>query len=302
MGLAENVIDRLAAEVTHIIHSAATVQFQEPLEQARQINVRGTENLMGFTQLINERGNLQRVAYIGTAYVSGDRNEMVFERELDCGQQFGNTYEQMKFEAESYVRSLIPRLPVTIFRPSIIVGDSKTGLTNKFNVLYPAFKLIYRGVLKIIPGSRNTLMDVVSVDYISDAIYHILLKTNEGFGKTFHLTAGNDHVSTAGEIADLTVEYFNQVTVEKQLASIRFLPSRLYHIAKRFLSDRAIRLSRAMEVYGPYLSVMRAFDNSNTLHALRGTNIAPLSVRTYLGAILQYCIETSWGRRLKHVV
>jgi thioester reductase-like protein len=197
LGLSENLYNSLAKEVTHIIHSAATVQFQLPLECASLINCTGTKNVMTLAQCAQKTGRLKGVAYVSTAYVSGNLGGRILETELDCGQQFSNTYERTKLESEKIVRQLMNELPITIFRPSIIVGDSKTGRTTAFNVLYPPLKLIHHGLIQVLPGSENNPLDVVPVDFVADAIDHVFLKTEQGIGKTYHLTAGEGNSTLA---------------------------------------------------------------------------------------------------------
>lgn len=299
LGLSEPLYHRLATEVTHIIHSAATVQFQLPWECARIVNCTGTRNVMAFAKCAQETGKVQRIAYISTAYVCGNRSGTIRENELDFRQQFSNTYEQTKFESEQFVRKLMQELPITIFRPSVIVGDSKTGKTTAFNVLYIPWKLIYRGVLKVLPGSRYTPLDVVPVDFVSDAIYHIFLKTNQGIGKTYHLTSGKEKAVTAGEIVDLAVDYFNKITVNKKTLRIKFFPLRQGSMDKLFLSNHVKRELKKMKVYEPYLCVYRTFDNTNTYFALRGTGITSPRFKKYYKTLLRYCIETDWGKQIK---
>ena len=85
---------------------------------------------------------LDRLNYVSTAYVAGDRTGVVYEHELDLGQGFKNHYESTKFQAEVWVRSLIDRIPTTIFRPAIVVGDSRTGETQKFDGPYYVLRFI----------------------------------------------------------------------------------------------------------------------------------------------------------------
>ncbi len=181
-GLSEEDFHSLAQQITHIIHSAADVRFTLSLEEARLVNVTGTKHVFELAELAKRSGQFERVAYIGTAYVSGDRSGRITENELDCNQKFSNSYEQSKFEAEKFVRSMRDRIPVTIFRPSIIVGNSETGKTNSFNVLYAPLKLINRNLLSILPGSKNTPMDIVPIDYVTQAICHIMFRLNIGIG------------------------------------------------------------------------------------------------------------------------
>jgi long-chain acyl-CoA synthetase len=296
LGLSESVYNGLAAEVTHIIHSAATVQFQLPLPCARLVNCEGTKKVIELAQRASDSGKLQHFAYVSTAYVSGTRGRQIYEHEFDRGQQFANTYEQTKFEAEGIVRQKMHELPITIFRPSIIVGDSKTGKTTSFNVLYPALKLIYSGILKTLPGSPDTPMDVVPIDYVVHAIHHIFLQTNNGTGKTYHLTASERNATSSGEIVDRAVDYFNQITPTRNISRIQFLPPETYEAAKRCGSEMGKKAFHAMDLYEPYLCVERVFDNTNTRAALADTGVGPPDFKMYYQKLLEYCIETDWGR------
>lgn len=299
LGLSGSVYADLSTSVTHIIHSAASVQFQLPLEQARMINCCGTTNVMALAQKAMNAGRLQRVAYVSTAYVSGKRSGRIFEDELDCGQTFANTYERSKFECERHVRSLIKELPITVFRPSIIVGDSHSGKTSTFNVLYFPLKLIHRGLLRIVPGSRHTPTDVVPVDYVCEALCHLFLNTNEGIGKTFHLTAGENIAPTAGEVVDLAVDFFNEACAMRHIHPIRFVPLHIYHALQRIMRGQVRKALQLMAIYESYLCVPKSFDDSNTRKALRGTGIAPPPYKRYYQAILQYCVESNWGRQFR---
>lgn len=96
-------------------------------------NVDGTRHVLLFAEELHARGRLRRVDHFSTAFVAGNTPGRVYEDRLDAT-QFNNTYEQ--WEAEQVVRAAQRRLPITIHRPSIIVGDLKTGYTSNFRALY----------------------------------------------------------------------------------------------------------------------------------------------------------------------
>jgi len=123
-GLDAAAWQRLSAETTRVIHCAATVRFDHSLDEARRINVEGTRRVLDFAAGARQ---LRSLAYVGTAYVAGERADLVLESELGVGQSYRNTYEQTKAEAEALVRSRLDSMPGVILRPSIIVGDSRTG-------------------------------------------------------------------------------------------------------------------------------------------------------------------------------
>ena len=93
----------------------------------------------------------ERLNYVSTAYVAGDRTGVVYEHELNLGQGFKNHYESTKFQAEVWVRSAMDEMPTTIFRPAIVVGDSRTGETQKFDGPYYALRFIAASAARGMP-------------------------------------------------------------------------------------------------------------------------------------------------------
>lgn len=112
------------------------VKFNAPIEETRAMNVEATKKVMAFDRRPRECGSLQRFAYISTAYVSGFREDIIYENDPLPAALFANSYERAKPEAETQVRTHMAFLPISIFRPSIIIGDSKTGKTMLFNAVY----------------------------------------------------------------------------------------------------------------------------------------------------------------------
>ena len=90
--------------------------------------------------------------HVSTAYVAGDRVGVISEHDGDVGQTFRNTYEQTKLKAEQLVTD--SGLPAAIVRPSVIVGDSATGWTQAFNVIYWPLQAFARGLFPTVPGTR----------------------------------------------------------------------------------------------------------------------------------------------------
>src|SRR5207248_425411 len=133
---------------------------------------------------------LERLNYVSTAYVAGDRKGVVYEHELALGQGFKNHYESTKFQAELWVRDAMDGVPVTIYRPAIVVGDSKTGETQKFDGPYYMLRTIARA-LKMggrIPqfGASGAPFNVVSVDFVVDALT-TAAADEASVGETLHL-------------------------------------------------------------------------------------------------------------------
>src|SRR3954463_10956550 len=156
----------LAANVERVIHCAASISFTLPLDEAREINVEGTRRVM---ELAHELPRLQRFAHVSTAYVAGRAPTLFSEDDTD-GAAFRNTYEQTKLEAERAVEAA--GLPSAIVRPSIVVGESDSGWTSAFNVLYWPLQAFARGLLREVPAGPDGIVDMVPVNYVAEVIEH----------------------------------------------------------------------------------------------------------------------------------
>lgn len=192
LALSKERLHMLAPSVTHVFHLAAIYDLAVPENIARTVNVEGTKQV---NEWVSSLPNLQRYVYFSTAYVSGTRQGVIFEHELDKGQAFKNHYEETKFLAEVTVQEIARNVPTTIIRPGIVVGHSKTGETIKFDGLYFMLNMFERlKFLPIIPylGKGEAQGNFVPVDYIIDATLY-LAHADEAIGKTYHLTDPNPY-------------------------------------------------------------------------------------------------------------
>ncbi len=171
LGLAAEVYERLLSQTTSAFHLAAIYDLAVPLEAARRVNVEGTGNVLDFCALCER---LDRLNYVSTAYVAGLRSGVVYEHELTEGQGFKNHYEATKYQAEVWVRASMNRVPSTIFRPAIVVGDSRTGETQKFDGPYymlRAISLAERARTPVVQFGRSAApLNVVPVDFAVEAM------------------------------------------------------------------------------------------------------------------------------------
>lgn len=226
LALGEDRYARLAAEVDVVHHLAAVYDLAVPAAVAHRVNVEGTGNVVAFCDAAER---LRRLNYVSTAYVSGDRTGVVYEHELDLGQGFKNHYEATKFQAEVWVRSAADRIPTTILRPAIVVGDSRTGETQKFDGPYYALRFIAATAARGMPvaniGRGATPFNVVPVDFIVDALVE-LGRSEAALGETVHL-CDPEPLSSAAMFELLTDLY------GAKRASYR-VPPRLVTAALRF--------------------------------------------------------------------
>jgi long-chain acyl-CoA synthetase len=282
----------LADEITDMVHSAASVSFSLSLDESRQINVDGTRRMLEFAELCMRRGGLRRFSYISTAYVAGMHHGAFGEDDLDVGQQFRNAYERSKFEAERLVRSYAEQLPIQIFRPSIVVGEQSTGWTSSFNVLYSPLKAFERGMLPALPARRSSPVDVVPVDYVADAVFHLSLRPIDGT-RTYNLVAG-DRATTVGRLIDLSAR-----TVGRRKPVL--IPPKVFRRFVRPIIDRRAdeRVRRGIarsEVFFPYFEMDVSYDDRQARSELEPAGIRVPPIESYFGRLVGYATRTQWGR------
>jgi long-chain acyl-CoA synthetase len=290
-GLDRAAYEQLSAETTRVIHSAATVRFDHSLEEARRINVEGTRHILDFAA--GARG-LRGFAYVGTAYVAGERSGLVREDELAVGQRYRNTYEQTKAEAEALVQTRLASLPGMILRPSIIVGDSRTGVTSSFKMMYWPLKIYARGLWRTVPGYPDAVLDIVPVDFVARAVVQLLFD-QAALGSTVHLCAGPRASATIEQVAQRAMEYFNG-------PKPRFVDPRFFYAVVRpllFLSvwGRKRRVLRDGGAYRDYFTMRMQFDTNHAERLLQPAGIIPPPVLDYLDRLFHYCVASDWGRK-----
>ena len=281
LGLDEGDYNDLVSRTTRIIHCAAAARFDLDIEDARGINVGGTRNML---ELAHACGSLDKFDYIGTAYVSGIRDGLILEDELDVGQEHRNTYERSKLEAEKFVREHFGELPITIMRPSIVICDSMTGRASDFNGFYRALRLYWHGLVKIFPGNPSCRMDLVPVDYVTDAIF-ALSGSETSTGNCYHITAGADRAASLAEIRDLAAEHFGRepFTIIPPDDFLAWMAGMEHE-----LTDDEKRITDELKLYMPYLNTEMSFDNSG---AVRDAGLEPPPVGEYFGTMARFIME-----------
>jgi thioester reductase-like protein len=279
LGLGGMEYERLTAEVSRVFHLAAIYDLAVPVELAQRVNVEGTGNVLEFCLAAKA---LDRLAYVSTAYVAGWRTGVIYEHELIMGQEFKNHYESTKFQAEVWVREAMDRVPTTIVRPAIVVGDSRTGETQKFDGPYYLLRAISQTerARRPIPqfGRLEASFNVVPVDYVVAAIAAAAAEP-EALHQTLHLV--DPEPITSRELFTLLSEHY-----AGRAPQGRIPPS---------LVEASLRLPVVRQRFGgtpresiAYLNHPVRFDTRRAMNVLAKHDLAPPRFEDYVGAMVEF--------------
>lgn len=252
----------LRNSVTHVFHLAAIYDLAVPKDIAFHVNVNGTKIVNDWVKTLNK---LERYIYFSTAYVSGTREGQIFEHELNEGQSFRNHYEHTKFEAELLVEELKAGIPVTIIRPGIVRGHSKTGETMKFDGIYFMLNLLdHLRYLPVIPyfSEGSAEGNFVPSDYVLKATSHLAF-ADAGVGKTYHLTDPNPY--TMRELHTMLSQNYLGKTPRGTIP---------LSLAKSGLESAAVRKWLRVEKEAmDYFTIHSSYDTSQTIKDLAGSGL-----------------------------
>jgi thioester reductase-like protein len=280
LGLSTREYHALCHELTAIYHLAGVYYTGIDPRTARRINLVGTR---GALELASDCRRLRRFLHWSTAQVSGRRRGVVREDELDPHPGWHNAYERTKFEAEKLARAAMQRLPVTIVRPGMIVGDSTTGEIDRLDGPYYLMVLVATnasGLRLPLPGRGEAPLHLVPIDYVIAAAYH-LTKTDRSLGLTFHLT--DPEPLRARRVFELVAEHAH---TEKPRASLAG------GLTRMLLSAPGLdRLARGPLAFLDSFDLPVYYDRTNADALLAGSGITCPPLESYLPALVRYVLE-----------
>ena len=300
LGLDEATYRELVRRVTHIVHAAADLRLEAPIEELRATNVQGTAQVLELARAVHQDHGLGRLAHVSTAYVAGGRQGLVPEEALSDGFGFANAYEQSKYEGERLVQAAMRELPITVFRPGMIVGDSHTGAIKSFNTVYYPLRLYLTGKLRVVPTSASLRVNLAPVDYAAEAIGRLTFDPRAA-GLNVHLVAPFAALPTVGELLQF-VRAWARRTLGLALPRPLYLP--VPAAWGRFLARWAMRRGErgilgTLATLMPYFRERRQFGR-DALDRLLGPS--DFRWRDILPPILEYATSMSFLHRSERTV
>lgn len=290
LGLSSEMYQGLAKKVTHIVHGAAEVKLNMTREEAHRSSVSTTVHVL---RLAQDATGLEKMEYLSTVGVAGTTEGAIPERRMTEFRTFHNTYESSKAEAEEGVwKAMDQGLPVTIHRPSMVVGDSRDGRTLHFQVFYHLMEFLSgRATGGWVPRLPQFRLDVVPNDFVARAV---AASVNNPLwaGQVLHLSAGRDGSLSLDEyVADLPRLLSNAGLPTP--APRRFpwaLFKALVPLAALAAPAHRRKSFRHLPRFLSYLKEDTFFDNQNAQRLLASEGLSLPNIKNSLGPIIAYYV------------
>ena len=282
------ISSKYLSDVSFIIHCAALLDFMDcSSKRNHQVNVIGTANVLRLAESLHVP-----VCHISTAYIAGKRQGIVREDELDLGQEYHNSYETSKCQAEQHVQnwSQTTGLPVMVFRPSILVGDSQTGRIVNFDGLYNLLRffdkvadMIRNEEFRAVANPHAT-KNLIPVDIAADMIWKITQSMRPG---VYHIT--NSEPISIARLREIFNKLFN-------IPRVRFVEEGAFIHKEK--SRYELRYQKASSLYLPYLRHEPIFDRTFTEKALgKNESVVPAMDLKYFQRLVAYARKVNWGKK-----
>jgi nucleoside-diphosphate-sugar epimerase len=267
-------------ETTDVYHLAAVYDLAVDRDLATRVNYEGTKNVNDFVKTLR---HLKRYNYVSTCYVAGKRLGEIREDELEHDAGFRNFYEETKYLAEMEVEKLKAELPVTIFRPSVVVGDSETGETAKYDGIYYLIHYLRKApyLLRAVNvGNKQVKLNLVPVDFVVNAIAE-LSKDEKAKGKTIAI-ADPEPLTTA--------ELFDAIAYEMTGRRSEFAPPP--KLVEWFLLKPISPPITGLPIHGvPYFFISQTYDTSTANELLAQHGVKCPSFKDYVANLLKFVDE-----------
>jgi thioester reductase-like protein len=288
LGMKEHVYDEITSHTTHIIHCAGNVKLNQTMDQARLIAVASVQNILALAQA----ADCSKIDILSTVGVAGCTEGLVEEKPIFERKDFRNTYEAAKWDAEQLMYSALDRgIPLTIHRPSMVVGDSETGKVIRFQVFYYICELLSR--IGLIENVKSFHLDLIPVDYIARALY-VSSCSDETAGRIFHLCSGPEGSLSLQDLEKKVSVYFPRKSVKLPMFIARSILPRI-----SVLFPRKIRVMlRNLPCFLKYLEGRQSFENCRSRQYFSEKGLALPSVQNYIDRVMVYYINTVYASPL----
>lgn len=287
----------ISGECSHIIHCGGVVRMNLPIEEARKSAAGVARQIVRLGETLQEKGCLKKIDFVSTVGVIGKSAKTLTEELVTEPRAFHNTYEQAKAEAEEYLHPFMAegRLPITIHRPSMVVGDSKTGRVKSFQVFYHLCEFLSgKKTFGLLPRLDGAKLDIIPVDYVARVIAWSV-HSNTTAGTFIHECAGKEDALQVTELEKRLQDYaYFKKGTSRPCGRNVYIPLAQFNSAVRllslFLPKREKKVLRTLPHFLDYLHDPQEFSDRITTRRLSEKIVKP-KIDGALPEIIDYYIK-----------
>jgi len=275
LGLSDTARAEITSSAEEVWHCAASLSFeQQNRAEIFRMNLDGTRHVLDLVKELSGR----RLHHVSTAYIAGNRSDVALETEIDVGQSFKNPYEESKCRAEMMIADAheADAVRASVFRPSIVIGDSKSGRVTHFHGVYAFIRALWTALERLrlrtpqrdfirlplrVLGAENQTLNFVPIDYVIDGMVEISRRADSA-GGTYHLS---NPVPTENRFWLPNICRILRVEGIQLVGDSSFLKSPMTKLESLF--------QKQMAFYYQYLQGEPRFDCRRALAALKNTGV-----------------------------
>ena len=300
LGIAPDDYSNLRESLTEILHVAADLRFDAPVEESRLVNVAGVR---GILELARRSAQVRKLGHVSTTYVNGCREGVFHEEPMPPVSEFVNGYQQSKLEAEELILEAMGEIPASIYRLPVLLADSADGTISQFGYFHHLLRILPDSILPAIPGDPNLPVDLVPADWVAASLAHIFdFRFTEGAIR--HLCAGAKGSLRLSEVAEIVCQTKERhpsypagrsVRVPRLVSRAEF--EEIVKASKGSLRRVIVQLGHNLHL----MSVRQEYSNAKAQVDLQDSGLALPEMRSFLANAMNYCLDTEWGRKPRPV-
>ena len=282
--------------ISHVIHTAAVIKFNVEADIADQINIAGSKRLF---DLCLQLPNLKQLNYISTIYSSGTVEGQITEAPFENVAKFVNHYERSKNEAELLLLNEYGHLPWNVLRVATAIADDHTGKVSQYNAVHNTLRLLYNGLVSLLPGKLDTPLYFVTGDFAAESTRRVV--DSSATNQFYHISTNARESLTLNQLLDQVYNIFSE---DEQFVSKRILRPLMVEEAEfAALADNLEKMSSgivgdAMSSIAPFAGQLynnKQVANDN-LQELWGTSYTAPTNSKLVDTTVRYLVKSKWGR------
>jgi thioester reductase-like protein len=290
LGLSSADYETIVGSCTNIIHCGGVVRMNLSIEEARKAALDPAREILALAQRIQQEGKLLKVEFVSTVGVVGKLNRPLTEELVTEEREFHNTYEQAKAETEEYLYTYMKEqtIPITIHRPSMVVGNSNTGKIISFQVFYHLCEFLSgKRTFGLLPGLKGAKLDIIPSDYVAEVIA-CTVDDLSTFGAFVHECSGTGQAILITDLENKLKSYahFKNLKIHVPLKVFNSIVQLLCFV----LPQKSAKMLRTLPHFLNYLEDPQEFNDDITAKKLEGVEIEKTKIADYIDNVLKFYI------------